>query len=238
MLGQTTASGAVAAGLYGGADEAGQPVIPGTDQMLFWATESQNRLARLCLPIYDYAAVEAPSIGAQSLCTYTELISPVANRQMHQATDVYCNDRKLTAASIGYLRSGNWYSPAISGDPTAWSNIGTGIALSNYTTQPWFLVNGYFIPAPLITLTQELDPAIDDYSQIAMWAYVAWRLAMSNQDNIVLASRADWCLQEFVSTVREIYTRLIGNDSNLSALFVATNIDAQVDLMKQEMVKS
>jgi len=235
MLAQTTESGATAAGLFGGVSEAGSPVIPGNDQLLFWATEAQNRLCRLCLPIQDYAAAQPAYAGAQTLAAYTQLTTP-SGRQLFTASDVYLgSSKRLQPASAGYSRAQNWYPPDLEGNPTAWTNLGSGIGLSGYTTRPWFTINGYAIPAPLTALTQQLDENIDDYAQIAMWAYVAWRLALSNQDNTVLASRAAWCMSEFISTLREIYTRLIGNDSNLSAGFVATDIDAQVAIMKQEM---
>lgn len=237
MLAQTTASGQVAAGLYGGASEAGAPVIPGNDQMLFWATEAQNRLCRLCLPIPDYAAVQAPYADALSLCPYTALDTP-SGRQLHQVTDLYCNNLRLQPASSGYLRAANWYPPALSGDPTAWANLNSSISLSAYTTQPWFTAQGYAIPMPLTSLIQELDTYIDDYAQIAMWSYLGWRIAVSNQDNSVLAERAGPCQQQFIEVVREIYTRLVSNDSATSAIFVPEAIDAQVQLMKQAVPRT
>lgn len=235
MLALTTAS--QVAGLFGGASEAGLPVIDPTTQMLFWATEAQNRLARLCLPIQDYAAAQSTEAGAQTLAPYTSLISP-SRRQLHTVTAVFCNGLSLESVTAGYIRSGNWYPPALSGDPTAWSNLNSGIGLSIYTTQPWFTANGYALPAPLTTTDQVLDANIDDYAQIGMWSYLAWRIAVSNQDNPVLVSRIEPCQQQFIEVVREIYTRLVSNDSTISASFPAEPIDAQVSIMKQEVIKT
>jgi hypothetical protein len=237
MLAQTTASGQVIAGLFGGASEAGAPVIDGNTQMLFWLSEAQNRLARLCLPIPDYAAIQAAAPGAQTIGPYTNLVAP-SGRTMHQAAGVWIGSKQLAPANMGFLSSGNWYPADIMGDPTAWANNNTGIALSSYTTQPWFTISGYFLPVPLTSLSQELDPNIDDYSEIAMWAYLAWRIAVSNQDNSVLFERAGVCLQEFAGTVREIYTRLISNDSTISSFYPAQAIDAQVQVMKQFVPKT
>lgn len=220
-------------GLFGGADENGAPVITPTAQALFWATEAQNRLTRLCLPIQDYAAAQPAEAGAQTLAPYTSLISP-SRRPLHTGTDVFCNGLRLTATSAGFIRAANWYPPALSGDPTAWSNLNSGIGLSAYTTQPWCTVNGYALPAPLTTTDQVLDANIDDYAQIGMWAYLAWRIAVSNQDNPVLMSRIAPCRQQFIEVVREMYTRLISNDTNLSTVFVSTDIDTQAATMSQE----
>lgn len=235
MLAQTQAS--IAAGLPSGGGEADDYAIPSNTQLLLWVTEAQNRLARLCVPIPDYAAVQAPAVGSQALSSYVNIQSP-SGREMHQATEVYIGSKRLTPANMGYLRASNWYPSAINGDPTAWANNNSGISLSFYTTQPWFLINGYFLPVAVTSLSQALDAYLDDYCQLAMAFYVAWRVATKNLDNNVLAERAGPCAQEFGNTVREIYTRLISNDQTLSAIFTPQAIDSQVNLMRQSMVKT
>jgi hypothetical protein len=235
MLAQTQAS--IVAGFPSGTGEADGYAISPTTQMLSWATEAQNRIARLCMPIQDVAAVQPAAAGAPILAAYTQIVAP-SGRTMHQASQIMIAGRQLQAANMGYLSGGYWYPPDLYGNPTAWANNNSGVALSAYTTQPIFTVLGYFLAVPLTALDQDLDPFIDDYAQIAMWSYLAWRIAVSNQDNTVLAERAGSCLQEFANTVREIYTRLISNDNTLSAYFPPQAIDAQVQAMKQLIPKT
>lgn len=300
MLAQTQAS--IAAGFAAGTGEGDSYAITPANQAVFWIEEAQNRLGRLCVPIYDSAQFTAQAAGDTSLTSYQQLIS-VDGRTMHQASSVAIGTKTLTAANMGFLISPFWYKPALNGDPTAWANNNSGIALSAYTTQPTFTINGFFLPTPVKyafsdatavgnTLTgttplaqvpangdvisisggsttsalytvigventstlllssppgdsagnvsgaSPIDTYLDDYCCLALSFYTAWRIAQANQDNTVLGERIPWIVQEFAGTVKEIFTRLVSNDSTISGYFAPQAIDAQIADMKQILPKT
>lgn len=230
MLAQTSAM--IVAGLPSGGGENDNYTITSDEQLLLWITEAQNRLARVCLPIYDTANFTPDAAGQATIGPYTQVTS-ADNRILHRPANVLIGTKGLNSANMGFLNSaGNWYQPTPDGDPTGWADNNTAIALSAYTTQPTFTINGYFLPAPITDADQELDTFIDDYSQMAMAFYVAWRVGSKNLDNSVLASRAIPCANEFVASVKEIYSRLILTDGTLAAYFPPVQLDAMVQIMK------
>lgn len=141
------ASDTITAALPDGAVE-GVYTIESDAQLLLWGNEAQNRLARLVMPIYDSATATPQSAGATVLSPMPSIISP-SNRSLTIPTQVFLGSKQMRPASVGYISNARWYPPTIDGNPTAWSWTLTAISLSNYTTQPTFTVNGYFLPVPI-----------------------------------------------------------------------------------------
>ena len=238
MIAQTSRS--IVAGLPSGAGELAPWSIAPTDQMLLWATESQERLARLCVPILDTATYTVSTAGTPVLASYSQIItgsgapSISPGRALHRPKTVKIGAASLSMVDPAFLDTPwPWYPPTGAGDPTAWSDTNSQIQLSAYTTTPTFAILGYYLPAPLTTTTQCIDPAFDDYSIMAMGWYVAWRTAIKNADNSVIAQRTPALYAEWANAVKEIYTRLIGNASGLSSFFQPQPIDAMVQVVKQ-----
>jgi len=231
------AANSIAGGLPLGGMSGSWEIDP-TAQLLLWATEAQERLARLCVPIPDIATVTPAVAGQTTIAPYGSLISP-GGRTMHTVIDVYIGnppDTRLIPGQYGQLNA--WYPPDFAGNPTAYANINSAIVASPYTTQPLFTIDGFFLPAELTALDQTLDPYLDDLCRIAMADYIAWRVAEKNQDNAVLAQRAMPRVQDYANVVKEIYTRMVANDSSLSPYFSPQAIDSQVAAMYQKVLKT
>ena len=147
---------------------------------------------------------------------------------------------ELTPGNQGYLNNPRWYPPTPSGNPTGWSSMNSLIQLSQYSAAPLtFTIPGYYLPAPLTNPAQELDPAIDDFAFRTIAFYMAWMVALKNQDNTVLAERIVPMQNEWVASVKETYARLLQNDPTTAALFPAEPVNAmQVSVVKQVMPRN
>jgi hypothetical protein len=254
----------IVAGLPAGTGENDVYAITAEQQSLEWINEAQNQLALLCTPIYDQVCVRPAVAGQSILGPYTTLITPGVcggsssslvssinssgssfgpitawGRTLHRPLMLSIGSAQLNAANVGFLSAAyNWYPTDVNGNPTGWADTNTAIQLSNYTTQPLFVIEGYFLPAPVTSASQILDPAIDSDGFIAMSYYLAWRTATKNLDNQVLANRIQPMFSEYASKVKNLYNRVILNDPTLSGLFAPEPIDAIVQLSKAERVNT
>lgn len=231
-------SSTIVAGLPSGGGENDQYTIDSNTQLLKWASEGQDRVARLCMPIYDTATVAAGTAGQATIGPFSTITS-ASSRVLHTPSIVSIGSRQLAPGNMGFLTSaGNFYPSAPNGDPTAWANNNTAIALSSYTSTPTFTVQGYFLPAPLTTLAQPLDTFLDDFAIRTIAFYVAMMVASKNRDNVKIAAREIPSGNEFIGGVKEIYSRLVQNDPTLAAFFPAAPIDAMVQLIKQMVTRN
>ena len=203
-------------------------------QFLYWANEGQNRVTRFCIPIQDAATVlvSAPALGIATV-PYTTVTS-AAGRTLHRPSQVADQSGfPLRSANMGYLPDSYWYPARSSGAPQAWADNNSAMAFSPFTGEAQEMtVAGYFLPLPLTTAETALDPYIDDFSARTIAYYVAMQAAQKNADNSLIASRMGVLGNEFISSVKEIYARLIENDSTMSAFFPPVPDDAVVQIIK------
>jgi hypothetical protein len=233
MLQQT--SQMILAGLASGGGENDQYTIPSNTQLLLWATEGQNRLARLCLPIADTATVAA----AAAPVPFTQIVS-ASGRQLITPTTVSIGGRTLQLANQGWVGNARFYPATPAGEPAAWASTNTALTFSTFSTQPGAVVNGYFLAVPLTNPVSPVDPYIDDMAQLAVATYMAMRVAQKNQDNTVLAERIVPLGNDWVAYVREIYARLIQGDATLEGFFPPEPINSMpgVQIVKQIMPRT
>lgn len=228
----------IIAGLPSGGGENDQYAITSLNQFLLWITEGSSRFARLCVPIYDTAIVAPTYPGQPTVGPFTQIVS-ASGRVLHKPSSVAIAGNALDQSAVGYLRvPADWYPPATNGDPTAWADNDVAVALSRYTTTPPIQVYGYFEPAPIVSLTQCLDPSLDDFVKRGIACYVAWMAAQKAQDNQVLAARIPVWGNEWIGAVKEKYTRIVAADLSISALFLPAPIDAQIALIKQMTLRT
>jgi hypothetical protein len=232
-LGLTAKSGPIAAQMPDGTGEGTAPTVDGTTQLLKWITEGMDRIARLTLPISDIASAQASAAGPNGIVGPFSTIQSIAGRTLYVPTFVNIDDTELTATNLGFLNNQTWFPPTPDGDPTAWVNTTSYIDLSYFTTQPNFTIQGYFLPIPVVDVSTPIDTFFDDYATRASAFYVAWMVAAKNRENEVLQAREIPCLNEFVGSVKEMYSRLIQTDPSLSAIFPAAPIDSLLQVLKQ-----
>lgn len=232
LLQQTSAM--ILAGLASGGGENDEYTIASNTQLLLWATEAQNRLARLCLPIADTATVSPAAAGQAVLSPFTQILS-TSGRQLITPTVVSIAGRTLQLANQGWVANARFYPATPAGDPAAWASTNNALTLSTYSTQPACAVGGFFLPAPLTNPVQSIDPFIDDFAQLAVATYIAMRVAQKNQDNTVLAERIVPLGNDWVAYVREIYARLIQGDATLEGFFPPEPVNSMpgVQIVKQ-----
>ncbi len=80
-----------------------------------------------------------------------------------------------------------------------------------------------------VKVASPLDSSIDDFCYLTMAFYGLMKLGMKNQDNSVLAERAIPGMSEWTNNMKEIYARMIQNDSSLRSIFVPTALDAAMN---------
>jgi len=220
------------AGLPSGTGESDIYTITSNQQLLNWINEGQNRVARLCLPIADTATFTPATAGQSTIGPYSAVTSS-AGRTLHTPTELSIGTKDISPANQGQVTNKTWYPSTPDGDPTGWANNNSAIGLSPYTTRPAFTIGGYFLPTPVVLLTTPIDTFLDDFAQRAVAFYVAWMVAAKNRDNSVLSTREVPCANEWIGSVREIYSRIIANDETLAGIFPPAPIDAMVQLVKQ-----
>jgi hypothetical protein len=233
ILALTSQSGPIATQLPSGTGEGVTPTIDGTTQFCLWITEGMERLARLCVPVSDVATATASQPGPGGIIGPFSEIQSTAGRTLYSPTYVSIGNTNLQATNLGFLNNTVWFPPAPDGDPTAWANVTTFIDLGDYTSNPTFTIQGYFLPIPVTATSTPIDPFFDDYMQRTVAFYVAWMVCAKNRDNTVLQSREVACLNEFVGGVKELYSRLVLTDITLPAIFPQAPIDSLLNLVKQ-----
>ena len=232
-------------------------LITDTQQRILWINEAQNRLARLCIPIFSTANFAATSAG-QPAIPYTNFVD-ASNRTLHRPVLIEIGSRNLNQANMGFLLSAaatTWYPTTPWGDPTGWADNGQQAVFSNYTTQPTFSASGYFLPIAVnaagppsgsssssssssgSALNYTTDPMLDDFSLRTVAYYVAWQICLKNQDNSRLAARLGPISGELVMGIKEMYSRMLENDNTLAGVFSAAPIDAMVQTIKTINVRT
>jgi len=223
LLQQTSAM--FLAGLPSGGGENDEYTIPSNTQLLLWANEGQNRLAKLCLPIADTATATPAAAGASVLAPFTQIVS-ASERTLVTPTSVSIGTRTLQMANQGFIGNARFYPATPAGEPAAWASTNNAVTLSTYQSLPECTVYGYFLPKPLSNPVQDIDPFIDDFAQRTIAHYMAWMVAQKNVDNTVLAERIVPLGNEWVGGVREIYARLIQNDTTLEGFFPPESVNS------------
>ena len=229
----------IAAGMVTGAAEDAYQITAIT-QACLWITEAHNRITRLCVPISDTATMTATTPGQTIIGPYPLIVS-AAGRILHRPSNVMIGTRSLISTNKGFLNqmNGYWFPPdPATGGPAAWVDENTQLELSRYTSTPTFTVQGYFLPTPVTTLTQAIEPCFDDFAIRAIAFYLAWMIAMKNQDTSIFASRVGFCGGEWVAGVKEMYTRLIENDPTMAGYFSPAPVDSLVAEQKQIVVRT
>jgi len=238
FLSLTAKSLPVAAQMSDGTGESTTPVIDGTTQVCLWITEGMERLARLCVPITDTAISTATTAGPNGIVGPFTNIQSTSSRTLYVPTFVSIGSNLLAQTNLGFLNNMIWFPPTPDGDPIAWTDTTTYIDLSYFTTQPTFNIQGYFLPIPVNSLTDPIDPFFDDNVRLATAYYVAWRVCAKNRDNAVLQAREMPCLIEFAKLVKETYDRLVLTDSTLSPIWPPVEMDSIIQLTKQSVPRT